>query len=104
MTKNYKSLFFLSLIFLYAIHFGLFPLNFPEYTKCEKKDLLRKGWKLVVSEVPRAKPIVTNNCLIRIGNLQYLKATDRHFKKIIEIRSTFIEPADYLPSVKNKVI
>ena len=100
--KN-KSIFLIILFFCYGIFFGLFPTSFPEYTKCEKKELLRQGWNYVVSEIPRAKPLITNKCLIRIGNLQYLKATNDHFDKIIEIKNSFIEAPEYLPSIFNKV-
>ena len=98
-----KSILFITLFFSYGIYFGLLPSSFPEYTKCEKKELLRQGWNYVVSEVPRAKPLITSKCLIRIGNLQYLKATNAHYDKIIEIRSSLKEAPNYLPSILNKV-
>ena len=100
--KN-KSVLGLLLFFSYAIYFGLFPKSFPEYTKCEKKELLRQGWNYIISELPRAKPLITDKCLIRIGNLQYLKATNYHFDKAIEIKNSLIEAPDYSPSIFNKV-
>ena len=100
--KN-KSVLGLLLFFSYAIYFGLFPKSFPEYTKCEKKELLRQGWNYIISELPRAKPLITDKCLIRIGNLQYLKATNDHFDKVIEIKNSLIEAPDYSPSIWNKV-
>ena len=109
--KN-KSIPFLFLFFCYGVYFGLFPTSFPEYTKCEEKELLRKGWNYVLNELPRAKPLVTNKCKIRIGNIPHLKATNPHYKKVIEMRfqNEFYKPLpvnkngpEHLPSIWNEV-
>ena len=98
-----RSIFFLFLVFGYSVHFGLFPKSFPEHTNCKNKEDLRLAWNFVKGELPRALPLVTNKCLIRIGNLQYLKATNDHFDKVIEIKNSLIEAPDYSPSIWNKV-
>lgn len=98
-----KSILLITLFFSYGVYFGLLPSSFPEHTKCEKKELLRQGWNYIISELPRAKPLITNKCLIRIGNLQYLKATNAHFDKAVEIKNSLIEAPNYSPSIWNKV-
>ena len=107
-----KSIPFMILFLCYGIYFGLFPTSFPEYTKCEKKELLRQGWNYVLTELPRAKPLVTNKCKIRIGNIPYLEATNPHYKKVIKMRfnNEYYKPLpinkngpEHLPSIRNKV-
>ena len=107
-----RSIFFLFLVFGYSVHFGLFPKSFPEHTNCKNKEDLRLAWNFVKGELPRALPLVTNKCLIRIGNLQYLKATNPHYKKVIKMRfnNEYYKPLpinengpEHLPSIWNEV-
>ena len=110
--KN-KSLVFLFILFFYGIHFGVFPSSFPENTKCKKKEDLKHAWYWIKREIPRAIPIVTNKCLIRIANLQHLKATKEHFEIVLELqrKNKFYKPLpanknkpEYLPDIWNDVV